>query len=126
MRLLRNAQRQHAVFQAGVDARGVELPAQRERAAITRHAHLGVHRLQPFGRQRAHAAFDRQRIALDLELELLARHAGHVGQQRDARLVFVHVHRREHGALRRLLLGCHVGLSVGHEISPCRARVTAR
>jgi hypothetical protein len=85
-----------------VDARAVEFAAQGERTPITRHAHFGVHRLQTVRGLRSHAAFDQQSIAFDLQLQQVARHAGHVGQQRDAGVVFVHVHRRQHRGRIRL------------------------
>ena len=98
VRLLGNAQVQHAVLQVGLDAAGVQLAAEGEGAAVARQAHLGIDRLQALGRELRHGAFDQQGVAFDLELQLLARHAGQVGQQRDAGLVFQNVHARQQGS----------------------------
>ena len=128
VRLLGDAQRQHAVLQVGLDLRRIEFAAQRERAAVARHAHLGVHRFQAVGRLRRDLAFDQQRVGFDLHVEPILRHAGHVGQQRDAGPVFEHIDRGQHGALL-FLLGAGAGhlLVVAHVGFSLRVvRVTAR
>src|SRR6186713_1730306 len=68
--LLRNVQGQHPVLQVRLDARRIQLAAEREAAAVPRYSHFGVHRLQPLGRQRTHAPFDQKGVALDLQLQL--------------------------------------------------------
>ena len=76
--------RQHAVAQAGVDLRGVEIAAQLEAAPEVVGAHLGVDRSERIRLAELERRLDRQAAAVDADREILARHSGQVGEERDA------------------------------------------
>src|SRR5690606_22860 len=92
---LRDAQLQHAVLEAGFDLVGVEFLRQREDAPIARQADFRVRGLHALGNLQADLALDGQRPRLDLQVQSVLRHAGQVGEQRDARRVFDDVDRRQ-------------------------------
>ena len=111
--LLRNAQGEHAILQVGFDAACVQFTAEREASPIARQPHLGIDRLEFFGRERRHRSFDHQRVALDLQFQMVLGHARQIGQQRDARVVFQHIHARQQGSRVLACIARHILLGVG-------------
>ena len=73
---LRDAHAQHALRQLGRHGIRVELLAQREHPAVMLPRHLDMTGLQTLGQVQLHVGLDDQPIAIDAQMQLLARHAG--------------------------------------------------
>src|SRR5688572_23111633 len=86
---------EHALLELGRELAGVELFRQAEDTAEAWHSHFGVSCFHPLRHFEVHLALDRQRLAIDLQVEAFLRNPGQVGVEGDSVHVLDHVDRRK-------------------------------
>src|SRR5438876_2414283 len=102
---LRQPEHEHAVLHLRLDPVAVDHLAEREAAVVAADPVLDVERLQAVVLAGAHAALDRELVALQADIDPVGRHARHVGDQHQLVLGLEDVHRRlEEGARPRRLV----------------------
>ena len=92
----RQSQRQHAVFQRGLDVLAVELAAEREAAAIAARTHFGIDGFQLLRLRRVPAALRASSVSPSTRIDSDSRVApGRSAVKRDAGVVFGHIDERD-------------------------------